>query len=523
MAVLLIACANVTSLLMARAAQRERELAVRSVLGASRWRLVRQRLTETLLLSMAGAAAGLILAQFLLRVFIAIAPAGIPFLEHAHLDLRIILFTVIASVVCGALFGALPALERPRAEALAARSANSGAQAFTRRCLVVGQIAVSMVLLTGGALLVRSFSKIERQNIGMETRGVLAAHIALPRYRYTTTQQQMDFFLAVEAALRRLPGVSAVGMGNWLPPAETHESQIFNNISVPGKPRPTAGTGGMVSWRWVTPDYFKALNIPIVRGQGFSEDERKSNGHTLVVSSLLATRLFGNAEPIGQHVQPVPNGPWYTVVGVAANVKNGGLSGADEPEFYQLRRSVADDWTPWNVMVLKTSLAPAAVAPWVRAQIGQIDPTLPIETETLNESVSKLADRPRFETALLGFFAFCGLLLAAIGVYGVISFVAAQRTQEIGVRMALGATRLNILRLISGEAVRLILAGGVLGLGAALGASQLLKSLLFNIGPYDPVSYGAVALLLACVALTAALIPARAAMKVEPVVALRYE
>lgn len=174
-------------------------------------------------------------------------------------------------------------------------------------------------------------------------------------------------------------------------------------------------------------------------------------------------------------------------------------------------------------MVLKTSLAPAAVAPWVRAQIGQIDPTLLIETETLNESVSKLADRPRFETALLGFFAFCGLLLAAIGVYGVISFVAAQRTQEIGVRMALGATRLNILRLISGEAVRLILAGGVLGLGAALGASQLLKSLLFNIGPYDPVSYGAVALLLACVALTAALIPARAAMKVEPVVALRYE
>src|ERR1700722_15440472 len=212
LAVLLIACANVTSLLMARAAQRERELAVRSVLGASRARLVRQRLTEMFVLSMAGAAAGLMLAEVLLRVFVAIAPAGAPFLDHAHLDLRIVFFTLIVSLACGALFGALPALQRPRPAALAARSASTGAHAFTRRCLVVTQIAVSMVLLAGAALLMRSFSSLENQNMGMETRGVLAAHIALPRYRYTTTQQQMSFYLAAEAALRRLPGVSPVGM-----------------------------------------------------------------------------------------------------------------------------------------------------------------------------------------------------------------------------------------------------------------------------------------------------------------------
>ena len=523
LAVLLIACANVTSLLMARAAQRERELAVRSVLGASRARLARQRLTEMFLLSMAGAAAGLMLAQILLRLFIALAPTGIPFLEHAHLDLRIVLFTVILSVVCGALFGVLPALQRPSAVALAARTANSGARAVARRCLVVGQIAVSMVLLAGAALLTRSFGSIERQNIGMETRGVLSTRVALPQYRYTTAKQRMEFYLKAEAALRRLPGVSAVGMSNWLPPAETHESEIFNNISVAGKPRSTDGTGGMVTWRWVTPDYFKALNIPIVRGQGFTEDERRSNEHYLVVSSLLATRLFGEADPIGQHVQPVPQGPWYTVVGVAANVKNGGMSGADEPEFYRLRRSIAEDWTPWNAIVLKTSLAPSAVAPWVRTQIAQIDPTLPIDVETLSESVGRLTDRPRFETALLGFFAFCGLLMAVIGLYGVIAFVATQRTQEIGVRMALGATRYNVLHLIAGEGVRLIAVGGVLGLGAALAASQMLKSLLFNVGPYDPLSYAAVAVLLVLVALIATLIPARAAMKIEPVVALRYE
>jgi predicted permease len=523
LAVLLIACANVASLLMARSAARERELAVRSVLGASRSRLVRQRLTETLLLSMAGAAVGIVLAEILLRVFVAIAPAGVPFLAKAELDLRIVLFTVLLSIACGALFGVLPALERPRASALAARVAKSGAHATLRRCLVVGQIGISMMLLTGAALLLRSFSSLERQNMGMETRGVLTAHIALPRYRYTTTQQQMTFFLATETALRRLPGVAALGMSNWLPPTETHESQIFNIISVEGRPRPTGGTGGMVTWRWVTPDYFKALNIHLVRGQGFTEGERTSKEHYLVVSSLLATRLFGEADPIGQHVRPVPDGPWYTVVGVAANVKNGGLSGADEPEFYRLRRSLAEDWTPWNVMVLKTSVPAAGMGEWVRAQIAQIDPTLPVEIETLSEGVSKLADLPRFETALLGFFAFCGLVMAVIGLYGVISFVAAQRTQEFGVRVALGATRGDILRLIAGEGVRLIVLGGVLGLGASLATAQLLKSLLFHVGPHDPAAYGAVALLLALVALAATLVPARAAMKVEPVVALRYE
>jgi predicted permease len=523
LAVLLIALANVASLLIARAAQRERELAVRSVLGASRGRLVRQRLTETLLLSMAGAATGLVIAEFLLRVFVAIAPAGIPFLERAHLDLRIISFTVALSVLSGAVLGIFPALKRPRASVLAARWSSSSAKAWTRRSLVAGQIAISMILLSGAALLLGSFRNLERQNLGFETRGVLEAHITLPRYRYSTTGQQMEFFLEAEAALRRLPGVSAVGMSDWLSPAGTDEQQIFTNIAVRGKPHATGGTGGMVTCRSVTPDYFSALRIPIVRGQAFSEKQRSSTEHLLILSSLLASRLFSNENPVGQHVQPVPNGPWYTVVGVAANVKNSGLTGADEPEFYRLRRSVAEDWTPWNVMVLRTSQSPTAAAPWVRAQIAQIDPTVPVEIETLAESVSKLADRPRFETSLLGFFALSGLLMAVIGLYGVIAFVVAQRTQEIGVRMALGATRMNILRLIAGEGVRLIALGGAVGLVGALSTAQLLKSLLFHVAPRDPATYAAVAVLLGIVALVATLLPSRAATKVEPVVALRYE
>jgi predicted permease len=333
----------------------------------------------------------------------------------------------------------------------------------------------------------------------------------------------MEFFLSAETALRRLPGVSAVGMTNWLPPSENREEQIFNNIAVSGKPRPAGGTGGMVSWRWVTPDYFNALEIPIVRGQNFTEQQRTSNENLLILSSLLASRLFGDQNPIGQLVQPVPGGPWYTVVGVAANVKNGGLTGVDDPEFYRLRRNITGDWHPWNVMVLKTSLPPAAIAPWVRSQIAQIDPTLPVETETLAEDVSKLADRPRFEAALLGFFALCGLVMAIIGLYGVISFVAQRRTQEIGVRIALGADRTDILRLIAGEGIRLIVIGGVLGMGASLAMAQLLRSLLFKVGPRDPASLLTAGLLLGLVALAATLIPALAAMRVDPVVALRCE
>ena len=523
LAVLLIACANVASLLMARATARERELAVRSALGASRGRLIRQALTETLLLSLAGAAAGCMLAEILLRVFIFIAPAGIPFLGKAQIDLRIILFTVLLALLCGAVFGVLSALPRPQAGALAARATGSITHAWMRRSLVAGQIAVSMILLTGAALLWRSFSNLETQHMGMQTQGVLAAHIALPRYRYTTAQQQMEFFKQAEAALRRLPGVSAVGMSDSLPPGELHGEQIYSNMAIAGKPRQAGGTGGMVTWRWVTPEYFKALDIPIVRGQGFSEEERTQSQGFLILSQLLAARMFGNENPIGKQVQPVPGGPWYTVLGVAANVKNAGLTGADEPEFYRLRRSFAEDWNPWAVMILKTSLSPEAAAPWVRAQIARIDPTVPVEMEALNQSVSKLADRPRFETALLGFFAFCGLLMAGIGLYGVIAFVAAQRTQEIGVRMALGATRLDILRLIAGEGVRLIVLGGVVGLGAALLAARLLASMLFHVAPHDPFTFAVVALVLGLVALAATLIPARAATKVEPVVALRYE
>jgi ABC-type lipoprotein release transport system permease subunit len=245
----------------------------------------------------------------------------------------------------------------------------------------------------------------------------------------------------------------------------------------------------------------------------------------VIISSLLAARLFPGQDPVGQQIKPTPSGPWYRVVGVAADVKNSGLAADIEPEYYQLRRNNLEDWqqAPSAALVVKTSLPPQAVAQWIRAQIGAIDPTVPVDVETLNEIVSRLADRPRFETALLGFFAVIGLLMAVIGLYGVIAYMAVQRTQEIGVRMALGAGRADILRLILSEGLRLVAAGTLVGLAAALAVSRVLRSLLFHVGPYDPASYIAVALLLSMVALAATLIPARAAMKTDPMAALRVD
>jgi predicted permease len=525
LAVLLIACANVAGLMVARGEARERELAVRSVLGASRGRLIGQTLTEATLLSLAGAAAGLILAEVLLRVFLAIAPTGIPFLSRAGLDLRIAVFTVLLSLACATLFGFLPALQRPRALALAACAVHYRKSALLRRGMVVGQIAIGMVLLTSATLLLRSFENLERQNLGIETQSVLTARIALPGFRYDGSQKKMAFYLQTEAALQRLPGIRAVAISDSVPPGGWNNDERIEGFAPEGRrPAPSSGSGGIVVVRRVTPDYFRTLNIPIVLGRGFVEEDRSTSENLVVLSRLMAARLFPGEDPVGKRIQKGENGIWLKVAGVAENAKNNGLTEQNDPEIYFLRRSKAEDWgPPAPMMIVDAVLPPRTVAPWVRSQVAAIDPTVPVKTEILSQTVSKLADRPRFETALLGFFALCGLLMAVIGLYGVVSFLAAQRTQEIGVRMALGATRVDILRLIAGEGARLIAFGVVLGLCAALAAAQLLKSLLFNVGTHDPASFIFVTLLLPLVALAASWIPARRAASIDPMQSLRAE
>jgi putative ABC transport system permease protein len=524
-AVMLIACANVASLLLTRATVRERDQAVRSALGASRRRLIWQAIVESLMLSIFGSAAGFGLAEGLRQMFVSIAPSGLPFLQNAQLDLRIAAFTALLGLICGLAFGLIPSSYASRNLVLTARKQPGGMRAWLRKTMVVGQIAVSMILLAGASLLVRSFASLQNQELGVRTRGVVTAAIALNRYRYTTPQAQMQFFLEAEAAVRKLPGVSTVGLSDTVPPGSFRRDHIYSIMAVQGRPPMTGGTEGMVAWRWVTPDYFKALGISIIRGRAFTEEQRTSSDHFVIISALLASRLFSGQDPIGQKMKPTPNDPWCTVVGVAANVKNSGLAEAAEPEYYRLRRNNVEDWqqAPSAALVVQTTLPPHTLAPWIRAQIGGVDATVPVDVETLEERVSKLADRPRFETALLSFFAITGLAMAVIGLYGVIAYMAVQRTQEIGVRMALGAGRADILRLIVSEGLRLVASGAVVGLAAALALSRVLRSLLFNVEPHDPLSYIAVALLLVSVALFATLVPARSAMRTDPTAALRVD
>ena len=521
--VLMIVCANVGSLLLARSAHRQREIAIRSALGASKMRLVRQIATESLVVAFTGSLAGCVIAALLLGIFRAFTPEGIPYLEKAHLDLRIVAFAVAASFVCGILFSVAPVLPKPNLETLAGRSSIGAPHGRLRQLLVVAQIAVSLVLLTGASLLLRSFWNLQKQPLGMGTTRLVTASVSLGELHYSKPEQQMAFFQLLETRLRKLPGADAVAVSDSLPPGGWHHDHIFAALRVEGKPLPAEGTGGTVAWRWATPDYFRALSIPMLRGRAFSEADRGSTDHFMILSQSLARYMFQNEDPIGHHVQPGLEGPWYTVVGVAADVKNGGLMGGDEPEYYRLRRNHPEDWGRDASVTIATSIAPGAMENWIRSEVAAVDSTIPVETQTMEQRVSQLADRPRFEAALLGLFATIGILLAAMAIYGVIAFLVAQRTREIGVRMAMGATKIDILELVGMQGLRMIATGTFVGLVIAFAGSRALSALLFGVRPNDPLTMAAVCLLLAIVAGLATLIPASRAMKVEPSQALRHE
>ncbi len=526
--VLLISCANVSSLLIARGASRERELAIRSALGAGRMRLIRQALTESSILSAAGGVAGVLFAMLLLRIFIALAPDGMPFLSRAQIDLRILAFALATSLLCAIFFGLLSAMRGAGAEALAGRTRTTTRHARLRRWLVIAQISVSMVLLAVSALLTRSFWNIEKQSLGMNSENIVTAAISLGQTSYPTPQTQMAFFQQLERNLRYGPGIEAFAISDSLPPGGYHDDQVYASLRVEGRPALSSGTGGTVASRWVTPEYFRALQIPVVQGQSFTSEELTSKDHFVVLSTSLAGRLFRGENPIGQHLHihnggSAANDPAYTVVGVAADVKNGGLAGGEEPEYYRLRRQNALDWDRSSILILKTTLPSGTIESWVRSQVAALDPTVPVDIKTLSERVGKMADQPRFETLLVGFFACAGLLLAVIGLYGVISFFVVQRTQEIGIRMAVGASRADILRLVLASALRLIVPGVFLGLLLALALSRVLSSLLFNVAPHDPVAFAAVTGLLILVAVLASLIPGSSATRVNPTVALRCD
>jgi len=518
--VLLVCCANAGSLFLARTAAREQEFAIRAALGAGKRRILRQTLTEGLLVSFVSAVVGCILAEALLRTFIALAPNGMSFLRKATLDVRILLATLLVSFACGIVCGLLPLLGL-RSVAIATRSARPSVRPNLRRILAVTQIASSAVLLSGAVLLLRSLDNIGRQDIGINSAHILTVSASLSLRHYNTTEKRMDFFRRVVAALRGIPGVASVAMMDSLPPNGTRH--WYSSMAIAG--RPPLSSEDIVSERAVTPDYFNALGIHILRGRGFSDADGRSTEHLMVINQELATLMFPDEDPLGQQIRPDKDEPFYRVIGIAADVRNDGLTGRTLPEYDTLLGVMPDEWTSiyGGTLIIRSALSIKTAAPWIRQRVEDIDPVIPIEVQSMHAEISTLAARPRFETALLGFFAAAGLLMASIGLYGVTAYAATRRTNEIGIRMALGATRVDVLRLIMLEGLRLVLLGGAIGLVTALSTAHVLRSLLFEVGPYDPISFVCVAVLLALIAIAAIFVPAMRAVRVEPLVALRYE
>src|SRR5580704_947968 len=523
-AVLLVACTNVASLQLARATGRQRELAVRAALGASRGRLVRQAMVESTLLGLLGGTLGCWVAHLLLRLFVSIAPEGIPRLQQASVDLRVVGFTLAISMVSATVFGLASALSNPSPGSLIGKEVRTTTRTVLRQTLVAAQIAVSLVLLACAGLLLRSLWNLQRAPTGMDAERVVTATISLADYRYPGIPQQIAFFSQLQARLKALPGVTALALSDTLPPAGQMRSTILAAVEVAGHAPIAQGTGGSVSWRAVTPGYFSSLAIPIVRGRSLDEQDSLPSENPIILSETLARELFDNEDPTGKRLrlfrQPTP---WRVIVGVAADVRNNGLVASWDPEFYLPWKNDPVESLSTGQVILRTRMDPSVVAAWIRSETSALDPTLPIKIETMTERVGKLAERPRFNAMLLTLFACMGVALAAIGIYGVVAFLVAQQTREIGVRMALGASPQNVLRMVLWNIARWAIGGAALGLLGAWFCTRLLQSLLFGVRVHDPVLLMSTLILLLGVTVFAAWIPARRAMRVDPMVALRYE
>ena len=523
LAVLLVACTNVANLLLARGSSRQKELAVRTALGASSARLARQNLTESLLLGIIGGTLGSWVAYSLLQLFESIAPEGIPHLLQAGLDQRVLVFTLVVSLLSGILFGLAPALKRPSPDLLAGKESRQTTRLYLRQILVASQVAVSLILLTSAGLLLQSLWKLQAVPLGMDTQNVMTAQIALGQYRYPTPERQVAFFDDLEGRLRNMPGVTALGLSDTLPPSGGMQATIYSQIETPGRPTPAEGTGGMIGWRSVSPGYFQALGVPIVRGRAFTEADRAAGQEPVILSESLAKRLFPGEQALGKSLRMGRSGPWRQVVGIAADVRNNGLAESSDPEYYVPWKVEAEGYFRVGYLTVKTPMTPEAAATWLRQETASLDATVPVIIEKMSGRVGKLSERPRFNAILLSLFAGLGVILAAIGIYGVIGFVVGQRTREIGVRMALGASPRTIWRMVMGQVARWTVAGVVVGLLGSWYVVRVLQSLVFQTSLRDPwTATGALSVMLSA-AFLATWVPARRAMRVDPIEALRYE
>jgi putative ABC transport system permease protein len=526
--VLLIACANVANLLLARAAARHREMAIRGALGASRSRVVRLLLTESVLLAMVGGAVGLLLAIWGLDLLVSLKPANLPRLAEIGVNRTVFLFTAAVSVFTGVLFGLAPAWQVSKSdlnEGLkeSGRGSDGPRRHRIRALLVISEVALSIVLLIGAGLMIRSFSRLLAVDPGFKTDHVLTAFVSLPVSKYSNHDQEVTFFDRLIERLRNVPGVSAAGVVTDIP--------LFGGGStgfdVEGRPPAPPGQRAMTDYRIISPDYFAAMGMRLLRGRAFSPRDNEAAPGVVIINETLATRFFAGEDPIGKRLDMsgAPNDP-REIVGVVADVRNYGVDAEVKPEAYvplfQSAPGYLSSITSALTIVLRSTIEPTALGQTIREQVQALDKDQPVsELKTMESYLAESMAQRRFNMLLLAVFAGLALVLAAVGIYGVIAYTVTQRTHEMGIRIALGARGGDILRLVFSNAMATTVIGIVIGVGAAFGLTPLLRSLLYQVTATDPVVFAAIPLLLLIVAAIATYLPARRAMKVNPITALR--
>lgn len=528
--VLLIACANVANLLLSRAAARQKEIAIRTAIGASRLRILRQLLTESVLLALMGGLCGLVIALLAVKVLRVYGPENIPRLDEVSVNGRVLAFTFFISLLTGIIFGLAPALRISRVdlnEVLKEGGRSStGGGAFGlghhqfRKLLIIAEVALSLILLVGAGLLVRSYQRLGDANPGFDPRNVLAMRLALPVSKYGTPDSTINFYQRASERIKALPGVESVGTTYSLPMSTV--AFAWEPITVEGYVSKTAQDSIISNTRIVSPGYFRAMRIPLLKGRYFDEHDRKDEPEVVMVNEAMAARFWPNEDPLGKRLrQRGKTDSWRTVVGVVSDTKQ--YSAEKEPPitvYYPHEQYVAKSM----YLLVRTTSDPARMAAAVTVEIQMVDPDLPVfDVNTMEQRLYDSRARQRFSMLLLGIFAAFALTLAAIGIYGVMTYWVNQRTHEIGIRMALGAQPGNILRLVIGQALILVSCGLAIGLAGAFALTRVMSSLLFGISATDRLTFLMVSLLLGGIALLASYVPARRAAKVDPMVALRYE
>jgi putative ABC transport system permease protein len=527
--VLLIACANVANLLLARAAARQREMAIRGALGASRSRVVRLLLTESLLLAVVGGAVGLLLAIWSLDLLVSLKPANLPRLAEIGVNRTVFLFTLAVSVVTGLLFGVAPALQVSRMdlnEGLKESSrggTDSPRRHRMRALLVISEVALSLVLLVGAGLMIRSFSRLLAVDPGFKADHVITSFVSLPHSKYPKWQDQSAFFNRLLERLRNVPGVSAAGVVTDIP----LYGGSSTGFDVEGRPPAAPGERAMTDYRLISAEYFVAMGMKLVKGRAFSPYDNESAPGVVIINETLAARFFPGEDPIGKRLD-LSGEPTdlREIVGVAGDVRNYGLDAEVKPEVYVPFLQSAPDYLSGVLsaltIVVRSAVEPATLGSALREQVQALDKDQPVsEIKTMEWYLAESMAQRRFNMLLLGVFAGLALVLAAVGIYGVIAYNVTQRTHEMGIRIALGARGGDILRLVFANAIVTTLAGIVIGLAAAFALTRLLQSLLYQVTATDPFVFATIPILLLVVAGVATYIPARRAMKVDPITALR--